>query len=248
MADDEESLSDIRSVDEEEEKREVKRQHSSCDATNLMKTGRVLHVSWKRILSEFENRFDDVFENSISKAHLDLTEILVDGAKGKWRHVLLLDTIASFALKKEKSRAVCDRRRFDQYAALHEAVATAAAEAFIERCLRGQETNVPPERMVLVDMPQPWCDSALLRTHFLEDTTSKNWKMRRQAAEQLFSLPLIKDLGFVNCITLVVGQLYSQHFGADQKDPRLGVDRFAQQESAVHARCSDLLDFIRRQH
>lgn len=28
-----------------------------------------------------------------AKAHLDLTEILVDGAKGRWSHVLLLDCL-----------------------------------------------------------------------------------------------------------------------------------------------------------
>lgn len=236
MADDDDE-SDIRSIDEDEAEDDRNKKTNKIQTT---RDPQVLYISWQRVLTEFELRFDGVFEESTVsvKAHLDLTEILVDGAKGRWRHVLLLDCLAAFWLQKDKSRAECEgRRRFDQYAALREAVTTAAAESFIARCFRGQSDV--PSRMMLVNVPQPWCDSALLEKHFLDDTT-----LRRQAAEQLFSLPLVKERGFVACVSEVVGQLYAQHFGGDrQRDPRFGVDRFAQQESSVHARCSELAAF-----
>jgi len=41
---------------------------------------------------------------------------------------MLLDTLVAFLLRKEKSQIDCDRRRFNQYAALREAVCCVASE------------------------------------------------------------------------------------------------------------------------
>ena len=142
---------------------------------------------------------------------MDLTEVLVDGAKNKWKNLLLLDTVASFACKKERSRAECERRRFDQYAALREAVCKVTSEAFISRSFRGVSSF--PGDWMLVDFCSPWDSIEVLRAHFLEDSLSKSWEKRRQAADQLLDLSDIKEtMSILPMVVAVVGHLYKYHF------------------------------------
>ena len=203
----------------------------------------ILYVSYARILEEFDYKYQSVFDGGNSaKAHLDLTEIVVDGAKGKWKHVLLLDTVASFAVRKDKSRAECASRRFDQYTALRESLSTAAGEALIARCFRGH-VNVP-DKMVLVDLPYPWADSDELRLHFLEDTSSKSWKMRWQAAQQLLDIHVVRQLGFINIIHTVLERLYAHHFAKKDAPARITMgNRFTQEEGIIYSKCCEFANY-----
>ena len=45
-------------------------------------TPKTLRISWARIVKEFEIRFDEVFLNTQTKAHLDVCLQIIDGAKG----------------------------------------------------------------------------------------------------------------------------------------------------------------------
>ena len=83
-----------------------------------MSTSKTLRISWARIVKEFEIRFDEVFLNTQTKAHLDVCLQIIDGAKGnnnysinkyyilylylgKWCKVTLLDTIIAILWQKE---------------------------------------------------------------------------------------------------------------------------------------------------
>lgn len=188
-------------------------------------------------------RFNSVFECNSAKAHLDLTEILVDGAKGKWRHLLLLDTISSFAVNREKSRAECERRRFDQYTALSESIANAAGEAYLARCFRGQ-TDMP-DSVKVVDLCAPWNNIDVLKAHFLEDTSSKSWEKRKQAADQLLNTDLIKEKGFANTISMVINNIYRVHFTPKLDKRGALYDRFSTDERIVNSKCSEMLVYSR---
>lgn len=52
---------------------------SSCD------DGDVMNISWKDIVKEYVKRYDEVFCLTSAKAHLDICDLVVDGAKDKWR-------------------------------------------------------------------------------------------------------------------------------------------------------------------
>lgn len=183
--------------------------------------------------------------------------------------MLLLDTVASFACNKERSRAECERRRFDQYAAFREAVCTVTSEAFIARSFRGVASF--PGDWMLVDFCSPWDNIEVLRAHFLEDSFSKSWEKRRQAADQLLDLSDIKEsMSILPMLVAVVGQLYKYHFcgqsgpgpfhplnpaprealvagevelaghGDAEKDTQ-----YLRDERAIHSKCSDFLSFSR---
>lgn len=51
-----------------------------------MSTSKTLRISWARIVKEFEIRFDEVFLNTQTKAHLDVCLQIIDGAKGNKLH------------------------------------------------------------------------------------------------------------------------------------------------------------------
>lgn len=42
-------------------------------------------ISWKDIVKEYVKRYDEVFCLTSAKAHLDICDLVVDGAKEKWR-------------------------------------------------------------------------------------------------------------------------------------------------------------------
>ena len=45
----------------------------------------VMNISWKDIVKEYVKRYDEVFCLTSAKAHLDICDLVVDGAKDKWR-------------------------------------------------------------------------------------------------------------------------------------------------------------------
>jgi hypothetical protein len=44
-----------------------------------------MNISWKDIVKEYVKRYDEVFCLTSAKAHLDICDLVVDGAKDKWR-------------------------------------------------------------------------------------------------------------------------------------------------------------------
>lgn len=55
-----------------------------------------IKVSWKDILSKFSSRYDSVYMTKDRKAHFDCLNLVVDGAKERWKDLLLLDAIIAF--------------------------------------------------------------------------------------------------------------------------------------------------------
>jgi len=56
-------------------------------------TPKTLRISWARIVKEFEIRFDEVFLNTQTKAHLDVCLQIIDGAKGIT--IIIINTITT---------------------------------------------------------------------------------------------------------------------------------------------------------
>ena len=46
---------------------------------------KLMLISWKEIVKEYVKRYDEVFCLTSAKAHLDICDLVVDGAKEKWR-------------------------------------------------------------------------------------------------------------------------------------------------------------------
>jgi hypothetical protein len=51
-------------------------------------------LSWASIVDDFNSRYDEVYMNRDAKAHFDYCNEVIDGAKKRWRMLLLLDAIA----------------------------------------------------------------------------------------------------------------------------------------------------------
>lgn len=58
---------------------------SNLDSTPICDDGSVMNISWKDIVKEYVKRYDEVFCLTSAKAHLDICDLVVDGAKDKWR-------------------------------------------------------------------------------------------------------------------------------------------------------------------
>lgn len=58
-----------------------------------------LIVNWETILHEFSQRYDEVFEISSSKIHLDISSQVIDGVKGKVRFFSIIYIVISFCLR-----------------------------------------------------------------------------------------------------------------------------------------------------
>ena len=54
-----------------------------------------MKISWKDIVKEYVKRYDEVFCLTSAKAHLDICDLVVDGAKDKWRYVAFFTIISS---------------------------------------------------------------------------------------------------------------------------------------------------------
>lgn len=138
----------------------------------------VLVISWITILEEFDKRYDVVFESCSAKIHLDTSKTIIDGAKGRWRHVTLLDTLIAYGLGRERSKEDCERRRFNQYLALQEAVCFACAEALIwhstELFSKGDKSTsstVNPYMCTVTDIPQAWSTTENLKMDLLHQSS-----------------------------------------------------------------------------
>jgi hypothetical protein len=84
------------------------------------------HVSWSKILTEFGKRFEEVYDPSSCKLHLDASQTLVDGATSKWCEIALLDTIVAFltggGIESCKVKRERERRKFNQYQAFKDSI------------------------------------------------------------------------------------------------------------------------------
>ena len=59
--------------------------NNSNDINNEIDDVNVMNISWKDIVKEYVKRYDEVFCLTSAKAHLDICDLVVDGAKDKWR-------------------------------------------------------------------------------------------------------------------------------------------------------------------
>lgn len=145
---------------------------SDVDSANAS----VLVISWITILEEFDKRYDVVFESCSAKIHLDTSKTIIDGAKGRWRHVTLLDTLIAYGLGRERSKEDCERRRFNQYLALEEAVCFACAEALIWHSTElfstsGTSNTTNPYMCTVTDIPLAWSTTENLKMDLLHQSS-----------------------------------------------------------------------------
>jgi hypothetical protein len=50
-------------------------------------------LSWAFIVNQFEEKYNDVYLGKNVKAHFDYCQDIIDGAKERWRTLLLIDAI-----------------------------------------------------------------------------------------------------------------------------------------------------------
>lgn len=172
-----------------------------------------IEVSWSKVVNEFCNRYTKVFSNGTVKAHLDVSGIVVDGAKDYWKELIMFDCIVMCALDKPRSNKDCQRRKFDQYAAFRDSVCVACGEAWVNASLR--ETNgvfgAPPESVVLVEVTSPWTSFKNLQDYFLNFTcNSKSLAKRSQAVTALFDSIVCLTMPLGNLLRTIVNNLYLQ--------------------------------------
>ena len=195
----------------------------------------VFAIPWSEVITLFEGEFDSIFGTSSCKAHLDVSEVLVDGAKGRWKHVLLLDTIVAFAFGLEKARPDSERRRFNQYSTLRECVVTIFHKLWVEHVTKQQtylveklkETTdknevlkiyqmiqnlaVLPQKIRVTSVCFPWHDSTVLKNHLLAQSTAKSWKKREESVTFLIDKLQQYNGTLLELYTEVVNKLYYQH-------------------------------------
>lgn len=170
-----------------------------------------LRVSWRRIVSYFDDRYDRVYSNTSAKAHLDMSEAIIDGAKERWRHILLFDTIVSFFLGKERGKQDCERRRFDQYTVFKDCVITACSEALVvAQMSHDYVENRISTHCEIIDIPWEWTTNDNLRTHLLSNRTSKSWKKRLNSVELLCNNMFVVHRGVMEIVKLVTNRIFSQ--------------------------------------
>ena len=58
-------------------------------------------LSWSLIVRHFEERYDEVYMHRDVKAHFDFSNEVIDGAKERWRTLILLDAIACCMSKRD---------------------------------------------------------------------------------------------------------------------------------------------------
>lgn len=179
-----------------------------------------LRVCWDTIDQEFNSRFRKIYSVSATKFHLDVSNVSVDGAKEKWKDVILLDCLLAFSLNQERGKCEGKRRRFDQYTALRESVCIAIGEAWVRRFSerlmspdpRIQESVfVPPLSVTIYDVRYPWTNILSLRHQFLSQSTSSTWHKRSSIVTSLIdSRPdILSPDGLNNVLNAVVNKFYS---------------------------------------
>ena len=195
----------------------------------------VFAIPWNDVIKLFEGEFDNIFGTSSCKAHLDVSEVLVDGAKGRWKHVLLLDTIVAFALGLEKARPDSERRRFNQYSTLRECVVTIFHRLWVEFVTKQQtylveklkETSdqsevlkiykiiqnlaILPKKIRVTGVSFPWHDCIILKNHLLAQSTAKSWKKREESVTFLIDKLQQYNGTLLELYSEVVNKLYYQH-------------------------------------
>ncbi len=195
----------------------------------------VFAIPWNDVIKLFEGEFDNIFGTSSCKAHLDVSEVLVDGAKGRWKHVLLLDTIVAFAFGLEKARPDSERRRFNQYSTLRECVVTIFHKLWVEFVTKQQtylveklkETSdqaevlniyktiqnlaILPKKIRVTGVSFPWHDCIILKNHLLAQSTAKSWKKREESVTFLIDKLQQYNGTLLELYSEVVNKLYYQH-------------------------------------
>lgn len=175
-----------------------------------------LTVAWTRVISEFDSRYGQIFSSPTAKIHLDVSGTMVDGAKDKWKHVVLFDCLLAFALHSERSDHECERRRFNQYLALRESVCVACAEAWVLRCLKKSPCIQGINEMTLdinveiVGVPFSWSNHTNLRQLLLSQSTRKTREKRRDIVEVLFGTCPCRMKRLQDILRGVVGRIFAE--------------------------------------
>jgi len=215
---------------------------------------KVLAVSWKRLEFEFEQRWSVALAGlggSGLKVHMDMSETTVENGRGDWYFLVLLDTLAAFMAQRDLSSVECERRQFNQYAALLEAVTVAVSESFVARCCR--DLDFFPAEIELVEVPLHWQSMERLGERILAGEVvggSSTYKNRLRVFNKLKSLEGVSGKELLQILVAGVSAIYGAHFqasgsagfgaaapsraqrSADQDRPR--------EEPGIHSLCGEL--------
>jgi len=187
----------------------------------------MLYVSWNSIVNEFDSKYDSVFQTSSSKAHFDLTGMVIDGPKDRWRHILLLDTLLCICSKLQVDEQDSRKRKFNQYAIFRVSVVNACSKAYVlQLCnneyLNTSTTNINESNLSnssdldfhcnVVDIPVEWSSNDLLRHHLTNKKACKSWKRILQNVNDCFDNYFLSQGGIVNVINTAVNCMYNEAF------------------------------------
>lgn len=147
-----------------------------------------LEVSWSDIVAEFDKRYENSFSRSTAKAHLDFSNLTIDGPRHRWKHILLLDTLMCLFLGKEKKCEESNRRRFNQYRVLRECFVLVTSQALVN--FQQKVDNMSSHRLMnsceLVNFPLEWKSNAILSKSLLSVGCSKSWNRIVSSVEDIF--------------------------------------------------------------
>jgi hypothetical protein len=175
-----------------------------------------LQVSWELLVAEFSQRYDKIFGSSSSRIHLDISNDVVEGAKGKWSYVALFDCVLCFILGKDQNmNRELARRRFNQYAALRESVCIAVSASWIARVAQNISQFVPieiefPQNIQLVDVREPWDKSDHLFQFLMVNAPKKTIGKRAKILKTCFSLKVFQQKSLNEILSQGVSIIYRQ--------------------------------------
>lgn len=177
-----------------------------------------LYISWETIVNEFGSRYDAVFEYASAKVHLDVTNQIIDGAKGKWKYIMLMDCLLCFAMGSDRSVKECGRRRFNQYVALRESVCLAVSTSWILHLQAYSDTESSiesaqfPSSVNLTNIEYPWSTCALLHDFLTRNAPKKSYQKRLEILNIYFSNHIFETMTLNEVIVKTIQRIYCQHF------------------------------------
>jgi len=208
-----------------------------------------LQISWESIIHEFGIRYDLVFQHKSAKAHLDMTNQIIDGAKGKWKYIMLMDCLLCFTLGNERSIRECGRRRFNQYSVLRESVCLAVSSAWLYHLQSAGETESGvqsaefPSMIDLTNVEYPW-NSCTLLYEFLSNPRNapkKSFRKRLEILNVYFSNSIFESISLNELISHSIRSIYCQHFRVGLMNPKIVIPSMVAAFAAASAHTTNTI-------
>jgi len=146
-----------------------------------------LQIKWSDILDDFTHRYCNYFlSKDHVKLHLDISEVVVDGAKDSWKYILFLDTMICFYKGLDKPKHEC-KRRFDQFHILKDCLVNACSIALVKQQLETTSNNLINKQLNtninVIDIPNDWLTIDGLTTYLLINCNQsmKSFRKRRDS-------------------------------------------------------------------